>query len=181
MKKDIENKGKSAFQFLTKGKDQVEETPHAEAEEGGEPESEDEEEEAPEVEGEESEEAPEAEEGDGLGHPTREELEAGEESEPGEEAKAPAWLELLKEGTSGGDPGKVTDKELLKIKGIGKATLEEIREIYPYQEPKRTGKVMVEVLPMRGIGGIGKEGTQAEMEWEQAEQYVQEGYVKILE
>lgn len=157
MEKEKENKGKFGMGFLTEKEDQPEENPNPE--EGKEEALESEEEEASE------DEDPAAEEAD----------------ETLEEEEAPAWLEMVIKGTGGADPSRVTDKELVEIKGIGKGILKQIREVYPYQEPKRSGKVMIEILPMRGIGGVGGAGTQAEMEWEQAEQYARDGYVKILE
>jgi len=195
MKKDAENKGKFGIGFLTKKEDQPEVTPQAEVKEELSDSEEGEEEEAPEAlegegdlsaeeEAEQDESKAEAEKEAAL---TKEEVQ-GEDSQAEvkaeEEEEAPAWMEVVLEGSSAEDPDgicKVPDKELLKIKGIGKGTLKQIREIYPYQEPKRSGKVMIEVLPMRGIGGVGQAGAQAEMDWEQAEQYVRDGYVKILE
>lgn len=41
--------------------------------------------------------------------------------------------------------------------------------------------VMVEVLPLRGIGGFGDAGHKGLMARKLAEQYVAEGYVKILD
>ena len=106
-----------------------------------------------------------------------------ETPESEEEEEAPEWLEKVVTGIGAKNPVEVPDKELLKIKGIGKGTLKQIREIYPYEKPKPAakGKVMIRVLPMRGIGGVGKAGTEAEMDREQAEQYVRDGYVEILE
>lgn len=178
MKKDMANKGKPGFSFLTKKEDQVEETPQVE--EGGEPESD---EEGQKLTAEEEAEQDEAKaEAEGEAALTKEEVQ-GEDSQEEEGEKEPEWLETVLEGTGGVDPSGVTDKALLKIKGIGRSTLKQIREIYPYEKPKPVakGKVMIRVLPMRGIGGVGKAGTEAEMEREQAEQYVQDGYVEILE
>jgi hypothetical protein len=46
--------------------------------------------------------------------------------------------------------------------------------------PAPEGKVFVELLPGRGIGGVGGPGTQAWMDQAEAEQYAADGYVRIL-
>jgi hypothetical protein len=43
------------------------------------------------------------------------------------------------------------------------------------------GQVRIRILPLRGIGGVGVAGDEAWMDKAQAEQYVKDGYVEIIE
>ena len=41
--------------------------------------------------------------------------------------------------------------------------------------------VMVKILPLRGIGGYGNAGDIVEMSLAEAERYVNDGYVRVLD
>lgn len=101
-----------------------------------------------------------------------------------ESSNPPEWLDVVMGalGLDGPDGiRKVSDKDLLEVKGIGKATLEEIRKMYPFKKAKPSGDVIVRIKPMRGIGGYGQAGWEGPMEAELAEQYEKDGYLEILE
>lgn len=53
--------------------------------------------------------------------------------------------------------------------------------IEEHDQERGEGKVLIEILPGRGIGGIGGPGTQTWMDRATAEQYVADGYVRILQ
>jgi hypothetical protein len=42
-------------------------------------------------------------------------------------------------------------------------------------------KLKVQILPLRGIGGYGEAGAVVEMPVAEAEYYVKEGYVRVVE
>ncbi len=157
--KKMENKGKSGFRFETKA-DQA-----AEKKEKQEPE-EDQEEAADQPASDNEPDAPAA--------------EVLEEEEP-------SWLEKVVEELGLDIPQQITkvpDEKLLEVKGVGPATLEDIRALFPFKKaksPAGPGKVMIRVRPMRGIGGVGGAGTETAMGRELAEKYQAEGYVDILE
>lgn len=162
--KKLENKGKGGFQFETKADQAAEKK---------------------------AEQAPEEDKEEPVDQPAEED--AAEVEDPGSpapevlEEEEPSWLEKVIDELKLEYPQKISripDEDLLEVKGVGPATLEDIRTLFPYQEPKSPagpGQVMIRVRPMRGIGGVGKEGTEAPMDRELAEQYQAEGYVDILE
>lgn len=110
-----------------------------------------------------------------------------ETPEKQESDEAPAWQELVLDELGVEDPALISavkDEELLDIKGVGKKTLAEIREVFPEKKPLKKapkGQVMVRIKPMRGIGGYGQSGWEGPMDEELADQYAADGYVEILE
>lgn len=76
----------------------------------------------------------------------------------------------------------LSDEEILAVKGIGPVTLEEIREVYPMNEPGagEPERVRVRVLPYRGVGGIGNEGAEGWVSPEYARELVDDGYVELV-
>lgn len=106
-------------------------------------------------------------------------------AEEPQEKELPVWMDMVLEGIGVEDPEKIscaTDDDLREIKGVGKKTLAEIRELYPYNQPqKQSGEVMVRIKPMRGIGGFGQEGWEGPMDADLADQYAADGYLDILE
>lgn len=113
--------------------------------------------------------------------------ESKENPEEQESDEAPAWQDLVLDKLGIDDPSLISaakDEELLDIKGVGKKTLAEIREVFPENKPRKKapkGQVMVRIRPMRGIGGYGQAGWEGPMDQEKADQYAADGYVEILE
>ena len=97
-----------------------------------------------------------------------------------------SWLPDVLEALGTESPGQIRytpDEELLAVKGVGEATLEEIREVFPFEERKGApgDQVKIRIRPMRGIGGVGTAGEEAFMSRAEAEKYQAEGYIDILE
>ena len=116
------------------------------------------------------------------------ELQVEEESEDLEvQEDWPSWMQMVLEGLEAVDPKVVRDaddEDLLAINGVGDATLEEIHAWVEetYGAPEReSGKVRIRVRPMRGVGGIGQAGTEADIDREYAEELEADGYVDILD
>lgn len=49
------------------------------------------------------------------------------------------------------------------------------------KKPDEPEKVLVKILPLRGIGGYGNAGDEVMMPESEADYYVKEGYVRVLD